>query len=105
MCRVGGNRARKIRRGPYPPTCGLCPPRVAYILPSGKICMSRVVMLGAKRVEDALSRLSTVVGENRKYTKTEKKWMKWKKEKKDYGASDRVLRPRVKGNKGFKGSK
>ena len=73
MCRVGGNRARKTRRGPYTPTCGLCPPRVAYILPSGKICLSRVVMLGAKRVADALSRLGQVSGENRKYTKTEKK--------------------------------
>ena len=62
-------------------------------------------MLGAKRVEDALSRLSTVGGGNGKLTKTEKKWMKWKKGKTDYGTSDRVLRPRATGNKGLKGSK
>ena len=62
-------------------------------------------MLGAKRVHDALSRLSTVGGGDGKLTKTEKKWMKWKKEKKDYGTSDRVLRPKVEGGKGLKGPK
>ena len=58
--------------------------------------MSRVVIPGAKRVRDALSHMSKVDGGNEKYTKTEKKG------KKDYGTSDRVLRPRVEGNKVLK---
>lgn len=67
--------------------------------------MSRVVPLGAKRVKDALRRLDTVGSGNRKLTKTEKKWMKWQKGEKDYGTSDRVLRPRVGGKKVVKESK
>ncbi len=61
--------------------------------------MSRVVIPGAKRVRDALSRMSKVEGGEGEYAKTEKKG------KKDYGTSDRVLRPRVEGNKVLKGPK
>ena len=64
--------------------------------------MSRVPILGAKRVRDALSDLDNVDGGNGKLTKTEKKWMKSQKE---YGTSDRVLRPRDKGNKATSGLK
>ena len=61
--------------------------------------MSRVVIPGAKRVRDALVRMSKAIDGNERYPETEKK------AKKDYGTSDRVLRPRVKGNKVLKGPK
>ena len=61
--------------------------------------MSRVVIPGAKGIRDALSRIDKVDGGKGKNTKTEKK------RKKDYGISDRVLRPRVEGNKVLKGLK
>ena len=64
--------------------------------------MSRVVIPGAKRVKDALSDLNNADGGNGKLTETEKKWMK---STKDYETSDRVLRPRDKGNKVSTGSK
>ena len=61
--------------------------------------MSRVAIPGAKRVRDALSRMRKLEGGEGGYAKTEKKG------KKDYGTSDRVLRPRVKGHKVLKGPK
>ena len=61
--------------------------------------MSRVVIPGAKGVRDALSGMSKVDGGYEKCAKPEKKG------KKDYGISDRVLRPRVGGNKILKGPK
>ena len=64
--------------------------------------MSRVPIPGAKRVRDALSDLDNVDGGNGKPTKTEKKR---RKSPKDYGTSNRVLRPRTKENKVLKESK
>ena len=55
--------------------------------------MSTVPIPGTKRMRDALSRMSEMDGGKRKYVETEKK------RKKDYGTSDRVLRPRMEGNK------
>ena len=61
--------------------------------------MSRVAIPGAKRVKDALVRMSKADDGNERYPETEKK------AKMNYGTSDRVLRPRVEGNKVFKDPK
>ena len=99
MCRVCDITDRNdglLRR-----TSGTWAPRRAYSLPCGEICLSRVPIHGARRVKDSLGRENHVDSGNVKYAETEKK----EKEKKDYGTSDTMLRPRGDGNKVINGGK
>ena len=59
---------------------------------------------GARKVNDSLGRENHVDSGNVKYAEIEKK-KKEKEKKKDYGTSDRVLRPRGEGNKVVKEGK
>ena len=99
MCSVCDKSDRND--GLFRRTSGTWAPRRAYRLPCGEVCLSRVPIPGARRVSDSLGRENHVDRGNVKYVESEKK----EKEKKDYGASDRVLRPRGEGNKVIKGQK
>ena len=99
MCSVCDKSDRND--GLFRRTLGNWAPRRAYRLPCGEVCLSRVPIPGARRVKDNLGRENHVDSGNVKYVEIEKK----DKEKKNYGTSDRVLRPRGEGNKVIKEGK